>query len=53
VLWPFLLQFLLPVHYTSALGPVCKALASVATKKWEEDDARFNISYMDNGLFFS
>ncbi|XP_066933993.1 maestro heat-like repeat-containing protein family member 1 [Clytia hemisphaerica] len=48
VLWPFLLQFLLPVHFTPALMPVCKALANIAVRKWEDDDPKYNISYMEN-----
>ena len=50
VLWPYLLQFLIPVDFTPALMPVCKALGSIAAHKWEEDDAKYNISYMENGM---
>ncbi|KAM8811767.1 maestro heat-like repeat-containing protein family member 1 [Eudromia elegans] len=36
VLWPFLLQFVTPVQFSSALAPLCKSLVHLAAKKQEE-----------------
>ncbi|XP_078061865.1 maestro heat-like repeat-containing protein family member 1 isoform X2 [Mustelus asterias] len=33
VLWPFLLQFVIPVQYLNALAPVCRSLAFLGAKK--------------------
>lgn len=49
VLWPYLLQTLLPVQYTTAIAPVCKSLAYLAAKKREEESADYNIDFVVQG----
>ncbi|XP_032872102.1 maestro heat-like repeat-containing protein family member 1 [Amblyraja radiata] len=36
VLWPFLLEFVTPVHYTNALTTVCRCLEKVGARKRQE-----------------
>ncbi|XP_061463180.1 maestro heat-like repeat-containing protein family member 1 isoform X2 [Rhineura floridana] len=36
VLWPYLLEFVIPIHLTNALGPLCKSLIFLAAQKQEE-----------------
>jgi len=45
VLWPYLLQMILPVQYTRAISPVCKNLAYLATKKRDEEAADYQIDF--------
>ncbi|NXA57418.1 MROH1 protein, partial [Nothocercus julius] len=45
VLWPFLLQFVTPVQFTSALAPLCKSLMHLAMKKQEEGEGASLIRY--------
>ncbi|XP_048215034.1 maestro heat-like repeat-containing protein family member 1 isoform X2 [Perognathus longimembris pacificus] len=35
VLWPYLLEFLTPVHFTEALTPLCRSLVHLALKRQE------------------
>ncbi|XP_053913705.1 maestro heat-like repeat-containing protein family member 1 isoform X2 [Cuculus canorus] len=49
ILWPFLLEFLLPMPFTNALTPLCKSLICLATKKREEDQNASLIRYDLNG----
>ncbi|XP_071959367.1 maestro heat-like repeat-containing protein family member 1 [Antedon mediterranea] len=45
VLWPYLLEFLIPVQYTTALGPICRNLASLTAKKREEQSEDYMIDF--------
>lgn len=45
VLWPYLLEFLLPSHYTESLMAVCRALSIIASRKREEEDESYMIQY--------
>ncbi|KFP26405.1 Maestro heat-like repeat-containing protein family member 1, partial [Colius striatus] len=36
VLWPYLLEFVIPTQFTNALTPLCKSLMYLALKKQEE-----------------
>ncbi|XP_033117617.1 maestro heat-like repeat-containing protein family member 1 isoform X2 [Anneissia japonica] len=45
VLWPYLLEFLIPPQYTTALGPICRNLASLAAKKREEQSFDYMIDF--------
>ncbi|KAH9515723.1 Maestro heat-like repeat-containing protein member 1 [Bulinus truncatus] len=45
VLWPFLLELLVPEQYMSAVGPVCRSLAYLAHKKRNENTADFYIEF--------
>ena len=47
VLWPYLLEFLIPLQYTESFGAVCKNLAVLGEKKKEAGDADFLIDYED------
>ena len=49
VLWPYLLEFIIPVQYTEAFGVVCKSLTVLAERKQERQDADFLIDYEDEG----
>ncbi|KGL78903.1 Maestro heat-like repeat-containing protein family member 1, partial [Tinamus guttatus] len=42
---PFLLQFVTPVQFTSALAPLCKSLMHLALKKQEEGESASLIRY--------
>lgn len=45
VLWPYLLQMIVPVQYTKAISPVCKSLAYLAAKKREEEASDYQIDF--------
>ncbi|KAK6982200.1 maestro heat-like repeat-containing protein family member 1 [Biomphalaria glabrata] len=45
VLWPYLLELIVPEQYTSAVGPVCKSLAFLAHKKRDESAQDFWIDF--------
>ncbi|XP_074645058.1 maestro heat-like repeat-containing protein family member 1 [Tubulanus polymorphus] len=45
VLWPYLLEFIVPDQYVEALGSVCKCIAHLAGKKREENADDYMIVY--------
>ncbi|XP_043365795.1 maestro heat-like repeat-containing protein family member 1 isoform X5 [Dermochelys coriacea] len=45
VLWPYLLEFVTPIQFTSALTPLCRSLMHLATKKQEEGENAILIHY--------
>ena len=45
VLWPFLLECVVPEPFTKAMGPLCRSLGHLAAKKREEEGADFNIDF--------
>lgn len=49
VLWPFLLEFLVPVQYTLSTGIVCKCVADIGLKKKEKQDEDFTINFEELG----
>lgn len=49
VLWPYLLEFVLPTQYTEAIGAVCRSLAVIAHRKKTNDDQAFMINYKESG----
>lgn len=49
VLWPYLLEFLVPVRFTRALTPLCRSLVHLAQKRQEQDAGAFLIQYNGNG----
>nr|XP_033790369.1 maestro heat-like repeat-containing protein family member 1 isoform X2 [Geotrypetes seraphini] len=51
VLWPYLLEFVVPTQYTSALTPVCKSLTHLAKKQQEGGIEAFLLSYRVNVNF--
>ncbi|XP_064611998.1 maestro heat-like repeat-containing protein family member 1 [Liolophura sinensis] len=45
VLWPYLLELVIPETYTDAAGTLCKSLAYLAKKKREENADDFEIDF--------
>ncbi|KAK3746766.1 hypothetical protein QZH41_013595 [Actinostola sp. cb2023] len=45
VLWPNLLEFLIPEQFTNGIGVVCKSLAYIAAKKREQEAADYIIDF--------
>jgi hypothetical protein len=50
VLWPFLLEFLVPVQYTLSAGIVNKCVADIAVKKKAAGDEYFNLNFEELGM---
>ncbi|XP_073418491.1 maestro heat-like repeat-containing protein family member 1 isoform X3 [Dendrobates tinctorius] len=48
ILWPHLLEFVVPVQFTNALTPVCKSLVHLGQKKQEEGVEEFLINFNVN-----
>ncbi|XP_069477987.1 maestro heat-like repeat-containing protein family member 1 isoform X2 [Ambystoma mexicanum] len=48
VLWPYLLEFVIPAQFTNALTPVCKSLTQLAMKKQEAGVETLLINYEMN-----
>ncbi|KAL8181435.1 UNVERIFIED_CONTAM: Maestro heat-like repeat-containing protein member 1, partial [Gekko kuhli] len=48
VLWPYLLEFVTPVHLTGALTPLCRSLVHLAVKKQEEGQKDFQLPHDAN-----
>ena len=49
VLWPFLLEFLVPVQYTLSSGIVCKCVTDIAVKKKARGDEDFILNFEEHG----
>ncbi|KAJ8303306.1 hypothetical protein KUTeg_019702 [Tegillarca granosa] len=45
VLWPYLLELLVPEKYTESAGVVCKCISHIANKKREEKSEDYEIDY--------
>lgn len=45
VLWPYLLECLVPESFTRAMSPLCRCICHLATKKREEQAADFDIDF--------
>ncbi|CAG2193325.1 unnamed protein product [Mytilus edulis] len=45
VLWPYLLELIVPEQYTEAQGVVCKCLSHLATKKRKEQTEDYEIDF--------
>ncbi|XP_061028007.1 maestro heat-like repeat-containing protein family member 1 isoform X3 [Eubalaena glacialis] len=48
VLWPYLLEFLIPVRFTGALTPLCRSLVHLAQKRQEAGAHALLIQYNGN-----
>ncbi|KAM5132247.1 LOW QUALITY PROTEIN: maestro heat-like repeat-containing protein family member 1 [Mantella aurantiaca] len=48
VLWPYLLEFVVPIQYSHALSPLCKSLVHLGQKKMEDNVETFLINYNVN-----
>ena len=51
VLWPYLLEFIVPVGYTRSLGIVCRCVADIAAQKRENDAEDYNLDFEELGMF--
>lgn len=50
VLWPFLLEFVMPVQYLNALAPVCRSLAYLGTKRQQAGSTEALLDYAGRDL---
>ena len=50
VLWPYLIEFLTPPEYTSALGVVCKCVASIGCKKRKVQAEDYMLKFTEQGI---
>ena len=50
VLWPYLLEFIVPVGYTRSLGIVCRCVADIAAQKRENDAEDYNLDFEELGM---
>ena len=50
VLWPYLLEFLVPVQYTGAVGIVSKCIADIGKVKREEDAEDYELNFNELGM---
>ncbi|XP_067829319.1 maestro heat-like repeat-containing protein family member 1 [Heptranchias perlo] len=48
VLWPLLLEFVIPVRYTNALATVCSSLVYLGTKKQKAGATEFVLNYEEH-----
>ena len=49
VLWPYLIEFLVPVDYTLSVGIVAKCVATIGDKKREEEAEDYELNYEEMG----
>lgn len=49
VLWPTLLEFIVPMKYNTAAGVVCRSAAFLAEKKQSEDASDYYLDYTSQG----
>lgn len=49
VLWPYLLEFLVPDQYFDAVGAVCRCVASIGQKKREEKADDYLVNFSEEG----
>ncbi|XP_018079497.1 maestro heat-like repeat-containing protein family member 1 isoform X3 [Xenopus laevis] len=45
ILWPYLLEFIVPVQFSNALTPICKSLIQLGQKRQSESLETFLINY--------
>ncbi|XP_043389100.1 maestro heat-like repeat-containing protein family member 2B [Chelonia mydas] len=50
VLWPRLLEYVVPAQYTGTLKPLCRCLRELAEKKQQEGEAAACLDYSGQGL---
>ncbi len=53
MLWPYLLEFLVPEEYTNAITAVCQNLCYLAGKQRERDSENFTIDFVELGMLQS
>lgn len=49
VLWPYLMEFLVPAHFTEALTPLCRSLVHLALKRQEAGTDAFLVQFEAHG----
>ena len=49
VLWPYLLEFIVPVEYTNAMSIVCRCVSAIASKKRSEEDEDYELNFEELG----
>ena len=49
VLWPFLIEFLVPPAYTNALGIVARCVTDIATEKRQNNVDEYDLNYEELG----
>ena len=49
MLWPYLLEFLVPEEYTNAISALCQNLCFLAGKQRERDSENFTIDFVQLG----
>jgi len=49
VLWPFLLELVVPEKYTEGAGVICRCLAIIAAKKRDAGTEDFDLDYETQG----
>jgi len=49
VLWPYLLEFLVPAEYTLSSAIVCKCITDVGIKKKAREDEDFTLNFEELG----
>lgn len=49
MLWPYLLETLVPEQYSNSVGAVCRSLAHLAQKKREENAEDYEIDFDEQG----
>ena len=45
MLWPYLLEMLIPEQYSNSTGTVCRSLAHLAQKKRDENAEDYDIDF--------
>lgn len=50
VLWPYLLELLVPVEYTLSCGILCKCITDIAVKMKAKEDEDFNLNFEELGI---
>ncbi len=49
VLWPFLIEFLVPPAYTNSLGIVARCVTDIATEKRQNNVDEYDLNYEELG----
>ena len=49
VLWPYLLELVVPEKFTDGAGVLCRCLATIAKKKREENAEDYELDYETQG----
>lgn len=53
MLWPYLLEFLVPVQYTGAVGIVSRCIADIGKVKREEEAEDYELNFDELGKFLT